>query len=153
MECTVDLDVARTFRLVSDFAQHERWIPLTSIKAPPSPLREGDEVAATTAWVLLDRMVVVELTPPDDVPGVLRVRKVGPVLLGDAVITVSAAGPHSAVVRWEEDVWLAGPLPIAWSRAALRPMLSLMLALVERGIRRDAAALARVRDRRLGLRG
>jgi hypothetical protein len=149
MQCTVDLDAAHAFALVADFATHERWIPLTTISVPSRPLVEGDEIVARSAGFFVDRMEIVELTPPTgNVPGVMRVRKVGPVLLGDAVITVLPIGPDSSVVRWDEDVWLAGPLPISLTRAVLTSALSAMLAFAARGIRRDAAALGRVRERR-----
>lgn len=149
MQRTVDLSATDAFALVTDFAAHGRWIPLTTITRPARSLAEGDEVVARTARLLVDRMRIVELTAPEGrVPGVMRVRKVGPLLLGDAVITVEPLGPGSSVLHWSEDVWLAGPLPIHATRAVLRPALQAMLTLAGRRIERDAAALARVRDRR-----
>ncbi len=149
MERVVELSASHTFALITDFSVHERWIPLTRITAPAPPLEQGDEVVAVSAGVLVDRMRVVEATPPDGpVPGVLRVRKEGPLLLGDAVITVVPVGTDSAVVRWEEDVWLAGPVPVQLTRAALAPAFAAMLGHALRRVQRDAAALARVRDAR-----
>ena len=149
MKTTIDLSAADAYALITDFAAHERWIPLTTIAVPSRPLAEGDEVVARSAGLIVDRMRVVELSPPaGQVPGVMKVRKVGPLLLGDAVITVEPVGAGSSVLRWSEDVWLAGPLPIRLTRAVLAPPLNGMLALAARGIRRDATALARVRARR-----
>lgn len=149
MERVVDLSASDTFALISDFAVHERWIPLTRVTAAPPPLERGADVVAVSAGVLVDRMRVVEATPPDGpVPGVLRVRKLGPVLLGDAVITVVPVGPDSAGVRWEEDVWLAGPLSVRLTRAVLTPVFTAMLGHALRRLARDAGALARVRDAR-----
>lgn len=149
MERTVDLGAADAFALISDFRVHERWIPLTTIAAPRPPLEPGDHVIAVTLGMLTDRMRIVEVTPPDGaVPGSLRVRKEGPVLLGDAVITVIPIGPDSAAIRWDEDVWLAGPLPIRITRALLTPAFAAMLGHALNRLQRDAAALARVRDAR-----
>ena len=149
MQRTVDLSAADAFTLVTNFAAHERWVPLTTITRPSRSVAEGDEVVARTARFLVDRMRIVELTPPEgQVPGVMKVRKIGPLLLGAAVITVEPLGPGSSVLRWSEDVWLAGRLPLHVTRAVLKPALQAMLALVGRRIERDAAALARVRDRR-----
>jgi hypothetical protein len=149
MERTVDLSAADAFALISDFHLHERWIPLTTIEAPRPPLHSGDHVVAVSAGFFTDRMRVLEATPPDGAtPGVVRVRKEGPVLLGDAAITVAPVGPDASTVLWEEDVWLAGPLPVRLTRALLAPAFAVMLAHALRNLERDAAALARVRDAR-----
>lgn len=149
MERTVDLPAADAFALISDFHVHERWIPLTTIEAPRPPLHPDDQVVAVSAGFFTDRMRVLEATPPDGAtPGVVRVRKEGPVLLGDASITVVAVGPDTSTIIWEEDVWLAGPLPQRLTRALLAPAFAVMLSLALRGVGRDTAALARVRDAR-----
>jgi hypothetical protein len=149
MQCTVPLGAADAFRLLTDFSVHERWIPLTRITAPPRRLARGDQVVAVTARFLVDRMEVVELLAPSgDVPGVLRMRKVGPVLLGDAAITVDPLGPAASIITWDEEVWLAGPLPPGVTRPLLAPLLDGMVRLALHRIQRDAAALAAVRDRR-----
>jgi hypothetical protein len=149
MQRIVDLSAADAFALVADFSAHERWIPLTTISTPGRPLVEGDEVVACSARILDDRMRIVELSPPDGLlPGVLRVEKLGPVLLGEATITVVPSGPDHAVVRWEEDVWLAGPIPKRITRPLLAPALTAMLEVALRSLQRDATSLATVRDRR-----
>jgi hypothetical protein len=94
MECIVPLSAQDAFALITDFRVHERWIPLTRITVPRSPLAEGDVVVAVTAGFLSDRMRVAALVPPAaGAPGRLHVRKEGPVLLGDAVIEVAPHGP------------------------------------------------------------
>jgi hypothetical protein len=149
MQRIVDLSAEDAFALVANFKTHERWIPLTTISTPPGPLAEGDEVVARSAKILDDRMRVVELDRPEGLlPGVLRVQKLGPLLLGEATITVVPSGPDHAVVRWEEDVWLAGPLPKQLTRLLLAPALTAMLELALRAVQKDAASLAVVRDRR-----
>ena len=151
MERTVPLDADGAFALVTDFRVHERWIPLTTMTVPDGDLAAGDLVEAVSAGFFPDRMRVVELTPPSDgAPGVVRVRKEGPVLLGDASITVVPVGPDVSTVIWEEDVWLAGPLPRRLTRAFLTPAFAVMLRIALRAVGRDAAALARVREARRG---
>lgn len=149
MERTVDLPATDTFALISDFHVHERWIPLTTIQAPRPPLRPNDQVVAVSAGFFTDRMRVIEAIPPHGAaPGMLRVRKEGPVLLGDASITVLPTGPDTSTIRWEEDVWLAGPIPARATKALLAPAFAAMLGHALRRVERDAAALARVRAAR-----
>jgi hypothetical protein len=150
VETTLPLAARDAFALVRDFRVHERWIPLTAIEAPPGPKTQvGDAVVAVSAGVFPDRMRVTELTPPGDLtPGVLTVEKEGPVLLGSSTITVTPLGPTQTVVVWDEDVWLAGPLPAGLSRALLAPAFAAMLGRALRSMRRDAVALAHVRDAR-----
>ena len=181
METKVPLGPRQAFDLIADLRVHERWIPATRIDAPARPLRTGDEVVARSARWLVDKMVVEESTPPEGTaPGVLRLRKRGPVLLGDATITVAAAGdtpntvaaagdtpntvaaagdtpnPVAAAgdggsrITWDAQTWLAGPLPARLTRPLAGAGYRVMLALAFRGIRRDAAALGRVVARRRG---
>ena len=161
METKVPLGPRQAFDLIADLRVHERWIPATRIDAPARPLRTGDEVVARSARWLVDKMVVEESTPPEGTaPGVLRLRKRGPVLLGDATITVAAAGdtPNTVAaagdggsrITWDAQTWLAGPLPARLTRPLAGAGYRVMLALAFRGIRRDAAALGRVVARRRG---
>lgn len=152
MQCSVELGAPDAFALVTDFSAHERWIPFTRISAPlRGRLTEGDHVVACTAGFFEDRMEVVELTPPaGHTPGILQIRKVGPVLLGDAAITVDPLGPRASIITWDEDVWLAGPIPQRLTQSLLQPVLDAMVRLALRRLQRDAAALAAVRERRRG---
>lgn len=130
-----------TFTLLADLRGHHRWIPLTTTDAPPPPARPGDALNALTAGVFPDRMRVEEVRPPsdDDGPGVLVVRKLGPVLLGRVEITVASLGPGSCEVDWREDVWLRGPLPRRLTRIPLTPVLEGMTALALRRVERYLA--------------
>lgn len=88
-----------------------------------------------------DRMRLEEARPAaGGAPGVVRVHKLGPVLLGDAgfVLTPLAPAPDGAPrtrVLWWEAVWLAGPLPPRLTAApvglALRVMMRVSLARLE----------------------
>lgn len=127
---TLPLPATAAFELLTDLARHGEWIPLTRMDVPHRPPRVGDDVVATTARVLLDRMRVVRLDPPRaGADGVAVLRKDGPLLLGAARITVRAVDGGHARVRWDEDVWLRGPVPRAVSRAVLAPFLDAMGAL------------------------
>jgi hypothetical protein len=135
---TIPASADETFALLADLRGHHRWIPLTTTDAPPPPARPGDALTALTAGVLPDRMRVEHVRPPsvDGGPGVLGVRKLGPVLLGDVEITVTPAGPGASVVDWREDVWLRGPLPRRLTRLLLTPPLEAMTALALRRVER-----------------
>ncbi|WP_447925692.1 SRPBCC family protein [Georgenia muralis] len=118
------------FTLIGDLAGHDRWIPLTTIDAPPAPPRPGDVMEAVTTGFFVDRMRVEEVRAPEGGrPGLLRVRKIGPVLLGDVSIEVEPLGPGRCAVDWGEQVHLRGPLPRRFTTALLTPVLEGMTAL------------------------
>lgn len=118
------------FALIGDLAGHDRWIPLTTVDAPPAPPRPGDVMEAVTTGFLVDRMRVEEVRPPEDgAPGLLRVRKIGPVLLGAVSIEVEPLGPGRCAVDWREEVHLRGPLPRRLTTAVLAPVLEGMTGL------------------------
>lgn len=149
METTLPLAARHAFTLVRDFRVHQRWIPLTRIEAPIGPAEVGDAVVAVSAGFFPDRMRVTGLTAPGELtPGAVTVTKDGPVLRGSSTITLTPIGPEKTVVAWEEDVWLAGPLPARLTRALLAPAFAAMLGHALHRMRRDAVALARVRDAR-----
>ncbi|WP_324650593.1 SRPBCC family protein [Georgenia sp. H159] len=141
---TLDLPQEWAYALVTAVRHHGRWIPLTTVSAPRPPLREGDVVVGRTARVLVDRMRVTRADPPRE----LRLVKTGPLLLGEVVITVTARGPHRAVVDWAEDgVHLRGPLPRALTAALLRPALEGMTAFALWRIARSVRRYRRRADR------
>ncbi|UNX55420.1 hypothetical protein MF406_03910 [Georgenia sp. TF02-10] len=130
MRRTLPVPAAEAFALLTDLRGHGRWTPLTVVDAPPVPPRPGDAVTAVTACAFVDRMQVVGVRPPDGgAAGLLEVRKVGPVLLGSVQISVHPRGPTACEARWEEDVWLRGPLPRRWTGMVLTPVLETMSAL------------------------
>jgi hypothetical protein len=143
---TIPASADETFTLLTDLRGHHRWIPLTTTDAPPPPARPGDALIALTAGVFPDRMRVEEIRPPSDdggAPGVLVVRKLGPVLLGRVEITVEPLGPDACAVDWREDVWLRGPLPRRLTRLPLTVPLELMTALALRRVERHLAEQSR----------
>ncbi|WP_127573467.1 SRPBCC family protein [Georgenia faecalis] len=161
MDRVLPLPADEAFALVTDFARHGEWIPLTRMSVPAGGARPGDAVVARSAVVLLDRMTLERLDPPSVVPGaggpggataggvgrapgtadgVAVLRKAGPVLLGSATVVVTPVGTRAARVRWTEDVWLRGPLPRRVTRAVLAPLLDAMVGLalwrMDRSLRR-----------------
>lgn len=141
MRRTIPASAAETFALLTDLPGHHRWIPLTTTDAPPPPARPGDVLTAVTLGVLPDRMRVEHLRPPaEGAPGVLVVRKLGPVLLGPVEITVTPTGPRACVVHWREDVWLRGPLPRRLTALLLTPVLEAMTAVALRRVEQHLAA-------------
>jgi len=82
-------------------------------------------------------MTVTRFEPPaDDEIGVAVFAKDGPLLRGKALIAVRSDGRCSHAL-WLEDVYLAGPLPRAVTRAVLRPFLAWMAAMALRAARRE----------------
>ncbi|MBT0993026.1 hypothetical protein KIN34_01805 [Cellulomonas sp. DKR-3] len=149
---SLPLPVDEAWRLLVDARHHARWIPLTTVTASGDPAL-GVEIRAVSAGGVLggfvDRMRIDRLDPP--VAGRARVAvftKLGPVLLGRALIAVRAGadrpGPGGTAggtnVLWIEDVHLAGPLPRALTRALLKVPLTLMMQLALRAARREAEA-------------
>lgn len=136
------LDAAAAWDLLLDGRNHERWIPLTRIDLPDGPLRLGARFEATSgpfarrgAPGLLDRMRLDRCDPPTaDRPGDALFTKLGPLLLGDAGLSVADAGPGRARVTWSERVVLAGPVPAG---PVLAPVLGLMLRLALARIARE----------------
>jgi len=131
-----ELDVAASvaFAWVADPRTHPRWIPLTRMATPAA---RGPEVGDRFTMVsgpfvarsgrgLADRMVVESLERPSVAAGragSTRVRKLGPVLLGDAGFDVVPLGPDRCRVVWWEEAHLAGVLP----RAVTAPLVGLAL--------------------------
>jgi len=131
-----ELDVAASvaFAWVADPRTHPRWIPLTRLATPAG---RGPEVGDRFTMVsgpfvsrsgrgLADRMVVESLERPSVAAGragSTRIRKLGPVLLGDAGFDVVPLGADRCRVVWWEAAYLAGPLP----RAVTAPLVGLAL--------------------------
>ncbi|WP_043502275.1 SRPBCC family protein [Georgenia sp. SUBG003] len=144
MRRTLPAPAAEAFALLADLRGHHRWIPLTTTDAPPPPARRGDVLTAVTAGFFRDRMQVEDVRHPDGDrhDGELRVRKLGPVILGDVRITVTPAGPGTCVADWQEDVWLRGPLPRGLTRLVLSPVLEAMTALALQRVARHLTTAA-----------
>ncbi|MFC8923256.1 SRPBCC family protein [Cellulosimicrobium sp. NPDC057127] len=131
-ELPVDASVA--FAWVADPRTHPRFIPLTRMATPAV---RGPDVGDRFTMVsgpfvgrgapgFPDRMVVDSLERPSTATGRVgstTVRKLGPVLLGDAGFDVEPLGPGRCRVVWWEDAYLAGPLP----RRVTAPLVGLAL--------------------------
>ena len=144
----VDLPVQEAWDLVVDPRNHARWIPLTRITVAGLPLAVGSRVRAVSGPLaergvpgFPDHMRLDVLRPPTAASaGEAVFTKVGPVLLGSAGIYAARLDDARTAVTWTEDVYLAGPLPRALTRAVLAPVLELMLRYALRGVAREARA-------------
>lgn len=132
----------RAWELVGNLHRHGELIPLTVMEAPDRPTRTGDVVVATSALVVVDRMVTTRVLERGEHDGArdwarwATLTKTGPVLVGEAHLVVRARGPERCVVVWAEDVELT------LAGRALRPAVDLSLALMsDLALRRLAAAL------------
>ena len=141
------LPASEAWRLVSDPRHHARWIPLTRVVARGLPLGVGTVVTAVSGPLARrgapgfpDRMRIDAFTAPRrGRAGEAVFTKIGPVLGGTARIRVAPVDRGHAAVTWNEDVHLAGPLPRSLTRAALTPVLGLMLRFALRRLAREVA--------------
>jgi uncharacterized protein YndB with AHSA1/START domain len=118
---TVSVDVAapveRVWERLTDWPQHGRWIPLTTVRVTSArPDGVGATFLARTGIGPIgfdDPMEIVEWTAPaDGRPGFCKVRKHGRVILGWASCEV-ASRPGGSTVSWTEDVEVA---PVRFTR-------------------------------------
>ncbi|HWV78853.1 MAG TPA: SRPBCC family protein, partial [Isoptericola sp.] len=103
-----------------------------------------DPASALGRLVVVDRMVVEQLERPSTAAarvGRTRLRKLGPVLLGEAGFDVVPMDAGRCRVVWWEEAYLAGPLP----RAVTAPLVGLALRVF---MRLSLGRLARALDRR-----
>lgn len=125
----VHAPATRVWATVADLSRHGDLVPFTTVDAPARELRVGDRIRATTASLIVDRMVVTAVRRRGDDPDAegwarwATLRKDGPVLVGEAHLVVVARGPAACTVLWAEDVRasVAGSL--------LAPLVDLGLAL------------------------
>lgn len=107
----------RVWEVLTDFAEHGRWMPLTTMRLDPGPPGAGWAFTGVTGvgpLTFSDPMVVTRWVPPTSVEdgrggGELRLVKTGWLLGGWAHITVRPHGPGSQVV-WHEVLEIR-PLP------------------------------------------
>jgi hypothetical protein len=93
------LDADRTYELLCNWDDHVRWVPLTRVvtHAPhhftaytgAGPLRLKDEMVVTFR---------------NDTERRVRIRKLGPVLTGEAGFSVRPLDHTGCVVTWEEHI-------------------------------------------------
>jgi polyketide cyclase/dehydrase/lipid transport protein len=120
----VPAPVHRTWKAITDWPSHGRWVPLTEVRVlTPSPSGVGARFVGRTGVGPLafdDPMEVVEWREPaTGVPGYCRLVKQGRVVLGQAWFEVAERGGGSTV-SWTEDIEIA---PVALTRP-FRPLLS-----------------------------
>jgi hypothetical protein len=147
----LDVDASVAFAWVADPRTHPRFIPLTRMTTPAA---RGPEVGDRFTMVsgplghrgapgFVDRMVVEAIERPSTTAGrtgTTRVRKLGPVLLGDAGFDVVPLGAGRCRVVWWEEAYLAGPLP----RGVTAPLVGLALRwMMHASLRRLDARLSR----------
>jgi uncharacterized protein YndB with AHSA1/START domain len=99
------------WRVVTDFARYARWMPLTTMRLDPGPVRVGWSFAGRSGVGPLrftDSMVVTHWAPPaGQGAGQFRVVKTGRVLSGWAVVSVERRGEDGGTdLHWLEDITL-----------------------------------------------
>lgn len=104
---TVPTPMGEVWDTVTDFAAYGRWIPLTSMRTDPPPVRLGWGFAGFTGVApigFLDTMLVVRWEPPADGAARFAVRKTGRVLRGFADVTLTATDAGGTEVVWREEI-------------------------------------------------
>jgi hypothetical protein len=121
---TVQRDLALPARVVFDelvdWKAHEDWVPLTKVEILSGGGGIGTEFIATSGvgpLALPDRMRVDEL---DTEAMTVRVTKIGPLLTGDVLLSVTEISKTSSHLEWVEDIkvpylpqFLAKPVGLA----------------------------------------
>ncbi len=136
-------DVDTTWRRITDWPAHGRWVPLTRVTVlTPSPGGVGARFVGRTGIGPLgfdDPMEVVEWREPaDGVPGFCRVVKQGRVVLGEAWFEVSEGGAGTSTVTWSEQIELT---PVRLTRPFGRLIGSVGRVAFSRGLRAMAREL------------
>ena len=104
---TVATPLGAVWDTVTDFGAYGRWIPLTSMRTDPPPVRLGWGFAGFTGLGpvgFLDTMLVVRWEPPADGAARFAVRKTGRVLRGFADVTLTATDTGGTDVVWREEI-------------------------------------------------
>jgi uncharacterized protein YndB with AHSA1/START domain len=117
---TVATPLGAVWDTLTDFGAYGRWIPLTSMRTDPLPVRLGWAFGGFTGLGpvgFLDSMLVVTWAPPHDGEARFRVRKTGRVLRGWADVRLEATASGGTDVVWREEIV---PRPEALGRLAAR---------------------------------
>ena len=131
-ECSAP--VADLWRVATDWAQHGRFFPLTTMEVPAGQPGLGQRFEATTRLGPVrfrDPMVVTRWDPPGE-SGRCELRKVGRVLGGSTTLSVEPS-MHGSRLRWTTDVGPANPL----ARRVLAPLTRLTAAPLYRHVVRS----------------
>jgi uncharacterized protein YndB with AHSA1/START domain len=109
IELTVGVPTQQVWTIITDWAGHARWIPLTTMRVDPGPTGVGFSFAGLTGVGRLRFADVMRLTawdpPSDSGPGQFRLVKVGRLLAGWAEVSVEplGRGVHTRLV-WRENI-------------------------------------------------
>ena len=95
--------------VITDWAGHARWIPLTTMRLDQGPTRVGFSFAGLTGigrWRFADVMRITDWAPPSETgPGGFRLVKVGRPLAGWAQVSVQpVAGGEQTRLLWRENI-------------------------------------------------
>ena len=104
---TVPTPLGAVWDTLTDFGAYDRWIPLTSMRTDPPPVRLGWGFAGFTGLGpvgFLDSMLVVRWEPPVDGEARFAVRKTGRVLCGWAAVELTATDTGGTEVVWREEI-------------------------------------------------
>ena len=109
IERVVAAPPAKVWEIITDWAGHARWIPLTTMRLDPGPTGVGWSFAGLTGVGRLrfsDVMRITDWAPPTDAgSGTFRLVKVGRLLAGWAEVSVlpMANGEQTQLV-WRENI-------------------------------------------------
>jgi uncharacterized protein YndB with AHSA1/START domain len=139
---TVSSPLGAVWDTVTDFGAYGRWIPLTSMRTDPPPVRLGWGFGGFTGIGpvgFLDSMLVVRWQPPADGAARFAVRKTGRVLAGWADVRLTATDAGGTEVVWREEIV---PRPEPLGRLAAPAADRVTARLFDRALDRmlDAAA-------------
>jgi len=104
---TVPTPLGAVWDTLTDFAAYGAWIPLTSMRTDPPPVRLGWGFGGFTGVGpvgFLDSMLVVRWEPPADGAARFAVRKTGRLLAGWADVRLEATDSGGTDVVWREEI-------------------------------------------------
>ncbi|HEU4997430.1 MAG TPA: SRPBCC family protein [Lapillicoccus sp.] len=104
---TVPTPLGAVWDTLTDFGAYGDWIPLTSMRTDPPPVRLGWGFGGFTGFGpvgFLDSMLVVKWEPPADGAARFAVRKTGRVLAGWADVRLTATDAGGTEVLWREEI-------------------------------------------------
>ena len=104
---TVPTPLGAVWDTLTDFGAYGAWIPLTSMRTDPPPVRLGWGFGGFTGLGpvgFLDSMLVVRWEPPAEGAARFAVRKTGRVLAGWADVRLTATTTGGTEVIWREEI-------------------------------------------------
>lgn len=109
IERVVSVPPQQVWDVVTDWAGHARWIPLTTMRLDQGPTRVGFSFAGLTGIGRLrfaDEMRITHWAPPaESAPGEFRLVKVGRLLAGWAEVSVQPVqGGGQTRLLWREHI-------------------------------------------------